>query len=223
LPIERAWPVIEKSLREAKRHTSWTRVDEAYESATRRFMESILGDDAFLAELNAFVGSIDEFGQVNSLSQVALRMLSPGVPDTYHGTELWDLSLVDPDNRRAVDFRARADELATGHPKLALVRACLHLRRRHQGAFGREGTYAPLSVTGADADRIVAFSRGDSAVAVVPRLPASGPPDDAVIGLPSGEWSNVLTGDTHSGDVSFDKLRGGLSLAVLERHLSPVG
>ncbi|MEY2452936.1 MAG: (1-_4)-alpha-D-glucan 1-alpha-D-glucosylmutase [Acidimicrobiaceae bacterium] len=223
LPLERAWPVIEKSLREAKRHTSWVRVNEAYESATRRFVESILGDDEFLADLDRFVATIDEFGQVNSLSQVALRMLSPGVPDTYQGTELWDLSLVDPDNRRPVDYRARVDALTVGHPKLSLIRACLQLRRRHPGAFGREGTYAPLTVTGADAGRIIGFARGEEAVAVVPRLPAGGPPDEAVVTLPAGEWSNVLTGDTHSGDVSFDKLRGGLPLAVLERDLPPVG
>jgi (1->4)-alpha-D-glucan 1-alpha-D-glucosylmutase len=223
LPLERAWPVIEKSLREAKRRTSWVRVDEAYESATRRFVESILDDDAFVADLDRFVASIDEFGQINALSQVALRMLCPGIPDTYQGTELWDLSLVDPDNRRPVDYGERARALAAGHPKLGLIRACLHLRRRHPSAFGRDGSYAPLGVTGIDADRLIAFARGDAAVAVVPRLPAGGSPDEAVVALPDGEWTNVLTGDTHSGAVSFGKLRGGLPLVVLEGDLPPVG
>jgi (1->4)-alpha-D-glucan 1-alpha-D-glucosylmutase len=222
LPFERAWPAIEKSLREAKRRTNWVRIDEEYESATRRFVESILADDAFIAGLDRFVASIDGFGQINSLTQVALRMLSPGIPDTYQGTEVWDLSLVDPDNRRPVDYRERAKALAAGHPKATLLRACLQLRRRHPGAFGREGTYAPLRVTGGHADRVIAFARGGAAVAVVPRLPRAGAPDDAVVALPDGEWTNVLSGDRHSGDVSFAKLCNGFPLAVLERNLSPV-
>ena len=155
LSFDRAWPVIEKSLREAKRRTNWTRIDEGYETATRRFLESILADDAFVADLERFVATLVEPGRVNALAQVALRLLSPGVPDTYQGTELWDLSLVDPDNRRPVDYRARSSALsaiegrtpedlwaerqhrAEGWPKLALVRECLHLRRRRPDAFGR--------------------------------------------------------------------------------------
>ncbi|MEY2449695.1 MAG: (1-_4)-alpha-D-glucan 1-alpha-D-glucosylmutase [Acidimicrobiaceae bacterium] len=239
LPFDRAWPAMEKSLREAKRRTSWVRVNEDYESATRQFVESILADDAFLADLDRVVASIEEPGQVNALSQVALRMLTPGVPDTYQGTELWDLSLVDPDNRRPVDYRARADALsaleamgapqlwadkqAEGWAKLALVRTCLQVRRRHPEAFGREGTYEPLVVTGTDARRVIAFARRGRVVAVVPRLPKAGLPDDSVITLPEGEWTNLLTGDLHAGDVSFAKVCDGFPLAVLERDRPPVG
>jgi (1->4)-alpha-D-glucan 1-alpha-D-glucosylmutase len=238
LVLDRAWPVIEKSLREAKRRTDWVRINQDYESASRRFVESILADEGFLAELDGVVASVDEPGQINALAQVALRMLGPGVPDTYQGSELWDLSLVDPDNRRPVDYRERAhalsaiesvsapelwtDHRSEGWPKLALLRACLRLRRRRPDAFGRDGAYHPLLVTGVDADRVIAFARGAEAVAVVPRLPKSGPPDDAVVVLPDGEWTNVLTGDRYAGEVSFAKLCGGFPLALLERDLPPV-
>jgi (1->4)-alpha-D-glucan 1-alpha-D-glucosylmutase len=166
-------------------------------------------------------------------------MLCPGVPDTYQGSELWDSSLVDPDNRRPVDYRERAEALAAiddlgaaelwarhraqGWPKLALIRACLQLRRRRPDAFGREGAYEPLSATGAGADRVIAFTRGSAAMAVVPRLSKAGPPDEAVVALPDGEWTNVLTGDRHSGEISFAKLCAGFPVAVLEVDLAPVG
>jgi (1->4)-alpha-D-glucan 1-alpha-D-glucosylmutase len=238
LPLERAWPVIEKSLREAKQRTSWVRVNEPYEHTTRRFLESILADDRFVSDLERVVAPLVEPGQVNALTQVALRLLGPGVPDTYQGCELWDLSLVDPDNRGPVDYEERrrivaaiggataaelwSSQRETGAPKLALVQACLQLRRRHPAAFGREGTYVPLTVTGPDADRVIAFARTCSAVALVPLRPTQGPPEEAVIALPDGEWTNVLTHDRHSGEVAFAKLRGGFPVAVLEADLDPV-
>src|SRR5438128_11396806 len=83
LPFERAWPVVEKSLREAKRRTDWVRVDLAYEAATRCFVESIMSDDTFVRDFDRVVSKLVDAGRVNALTQVALRMLSPGVPDTY--------------------------------------------------------------------------------------------------------------------------------------------
>ena len=114
------------------------------------------------------------------------------------------------------------DHRADGWAKLALIRACLGVRRRRPDAFGRGSTYEPLVVTGADVDRVIAFSRGHGVVAVVPRLPKAGPPDDAVIALPDGEWTNVLTGDRHGGNVSFAKLADGFPVVVLEQDLPPV-
>ena len=230
LPIERAWPVIEKSLREGKRRTSWIRVNEPYERATRAFVEAVVADPVFVSDLDAFVAGVLETGRTNSLVMVALKMLCPGVPDIYQGTELWDLSLVDPDNRRPVDYAARAAALdATEHgavaefPKLAVLHACLRLRRRHRGAFGPDGAYSPLEVTGAEATRVIAFARGDTVVAIVPRLLRRGLPDEAVVVLPEGDWINVLTDEHHTGSVAFAKLRGSMPLAVLERDLDPVG
>src|SRR4051794_7253183 len=239
LPLERAWPAIEKSLRESKRRTSWVRVNEGYEQATRSFLQSVLTDDAFTRDFTAVVSDLVEPGRVNSLALTTLRLLGPGVPDTYQGTELWDLSLVDPDNRRAVDYAERAALLAfleqtpaadmwtsdpdSGAAKLALIRACLRLRRRHPAAFGPEGSYAALGVSGADAARVVAFSRGDAVIAVIPRLPRLGSPDDAIVVLPEGNWVNALTDAHHTGEVAFGKLRGGFPVAVLQRDGDPVG
>ncbi|HEV3225624.1 MAG TPA: malto-oligosyltrehalose synthase [Acidimicrobiales bacterium] len=238
LPLDRAWTVIEKSLREAKRRTSWTRVSADYEQATRRFVESILADADFRAELERLDAAIADAGYVNALTQLALRLFSPGVPDTYQGTELWDSSLVDPDNRRAVDFDARSRALdtvrstpaaelwrrhrAAGLPKLALLHAGLTLRRRRPDAVGRDGGYESIAVRGESEDRVVAFTRGDEIGVVAPRLPLHGLADDAVIGLPAGAWRNVLNGEVVAGDVAFGRLRADFPVALLERDLDPV-
>ena len=173
------------------------------------------------------------------MALTTLRLLGPGVPDTYQGTELWDLSLVDPDNRRPVDYAERAallasvehtpavdawaSQLDSGAAKLALIRACLGLRRGHARAFGPEGSYAALDVSGADATRVVAFSRGDAVIAVIPRLPGLGSPDEAMVVLAEGNWINSLTDEHHTGEVAFGKLRGGFPVAVLQRDGDPVG
>jgi (1->4)-alpha-D-glucan 1-alpha-D-glucosylmutase len=235
LPLERAWPVIEKSLREAKRRTSWIRADEHYERAVRRFLESILRSDEFVKELDQFVAPLVDPGRVNALTQVVLRLLAPGVPDTYQGTELWDSSLVDPDNRRPVDYSARTEMLAalagrtaadawrddrdSGAPKLAVIHECLQLRARHPDAFGPDSSYSPHTVEGADADHVVAFTRGTSIAVAVPRLPLTLTFEDALVHLPDGSWHNILTGEDYEGGmaVQFTELRGGFPLAVLER------
>jgi (1->4)-alpha-D-glucan 1-alpha-D-glucosylmutase len=234
LASDRAWTVIEKSMREAKRRTSWTGPDEHYERATRRFLEGILSDGSFMGDLDQFVQRIVEPGQENALAQVALRLLAPGVPDTYQGTELWDDSLVDPDNRRPVDFDVRARLLASiegrpasdlwqhdrdsGAPKLALVRTCLDLRARHPDAVGPDGSYRPLPVDGRDREHVVAFARGDEIAVAISRLPATTAFEDVNVSLADGRWHNVLTGNDHdAGAIPFTALRGDFPVAVLER------
>ena len=166
-----------KAAREGKLETSWAVPDADYENALTAFVERILDP----AASGDFIGSLSEFakraallGALNSLSQLTLKMTLPGVPDIYQGTELWDLSLVDPDNRRAVDFTAReraAAELEgpvpwrdlcadwpSGRVKLALTRSLLACRRQHADLF-MHGNYQPLSVNGRDADKVIAFSR----------------------------------------------------------------
>jgi (1->4)-alpha-D-glucan 1-alpha-D-glucosylmutase len=190
---------LEKALREAKLHTSWTNPDEEYESGVRTFVARILGSKGFLADLAQVAGRVARAGRISSLAQVAVKCAAPGIPDVYQGTELWDLSLVDPDNRRPVDFPrrewllgeiqaelAKGDEaraalarrlsspeaLADGRAKLLLLHAGLHLRRRHRDLFLR-ADYRPLAAEGRHGRRVFAFARrheGFAVLCAVPRL-----------------------------------------------------
>jgi (1->4)-alpha-D-glucan 1-alpha-D-glucosylmutase len=163
----------------------------------------------------------------------------------YQGTELWDLSLVDPDNRRPVDFALRRtllDELrhtaperlwargASGLPKLAVVRAGLSVRRRLPGAFAAASEYRPLEAAGPMADRVVAFGRGGEVVTVVPRLAmgfaagdagtwalAEGPAMQTLFTLPPGGWRDEITGRLHEGTVALPELWSALPVALLTR------
>jgi len=110
-----AWPIeqermsiyMEKAVREAKRHTSWTVQNEAYERGVHDFVSGVMEDNTFCADLEDFVARLVNPGRINSLAQTLIKLTAPGIPDIYQGTELWDLSLVDPDNRRPVDFAFR--------------------------------------------------------------------------------------------------------------------
>jgi (1->4)-alpha-D-glucan 1-alpha-D-glucosylmutase len=236
LPAERAAAYMEKGAREAKVHTSWTRQDDAYEEALKSFVERVLGDRDFVTDLEGFVAPLVEPGRISSLAQVLLKLTAPGVPDTYQGTELWDLSLVDPDNRRPVDFElrrrllreleggmtpeqilARMDE---GLPKLWVIRQALHLRRRQPDWFGAEAGYFPLQARGAKAAHALAFARGRGVVAVVPRLliGLGGDWGDTVLPLTEGRWRNELTGeDVPGGERRLADLLANFPVALLSR------
>jgi (1->4)-alpha-D-glucan 1-alpha-D-glucosylmutase len=162
-----------KALREAKLRTNWLAPDETYESECQAFLFDILAPqrrDGFLQALAGFVARVAPAGAVNTLLQTVLRLTSPGVPDLYQGTELWDFSLVDPDNRRPVDYAARKAALdgqapaaklkdwRNAHVKLATVHRLLALRERAPQLL-REGEYLPLTVRGTYAGHAVAFAR----------------------------------------------------------------
>ncbi|MFL6196180.1 MAG: malto-oligosyltrehalose synthase, partial [Thermoanaerobaculia bacterium] len=163
ISAERAAAYMEKAAREAKARTAWTRTDAGYEVALRGFVADVLADAEFVADLEGFVAPLVEPGRINSLAQTLLKLAAPGVPDFYQGTEVWDLSLVDPDNRRPVDYELRRRLLAElkgmtpeeilarmddGLPKLWLIQQGLHLRRRRPGAFGTDADYRPLRAQG---------------------------------------------------------------------------
>jgi (1->4)-alpha-D-glucan 1-alpha-D-glucosylmutase len=215
LPAERAWPFVEKAMREAKVHTSWLAPDAEYEDAAHAVVDGLLADDAFLADLDAFVAPLVEPGWTNALAMQALKLTAPGVPDVYQGTELWDLSLVDPDNRRPVDYDERRRLLAEGsHPKLRLTQAALHLRP--------QGAYAPVAVSGAAREHVIAFTRGGRTATVVPRLPLAlahgGGFGDTTVDLPDADWTDAITGATVSGGaVAVATLLQAFPVAVLER------
>ncbi len=219
-----AWPIdlprlksyMKKAVREAKVHTTWTSRNVAYERGLEEFIEALLQDRDFCADPEGFVAGLIPPGRINSLAQTLLKLTAPGVPDLYQGTELWDLSLVDPDNRRPVDFALRRrllDELPglsveqiltrmdEGLPKLWIIRQTLQLRHRHPECFGPQGDYRPLYARGRKAGNLVAFFRGDGVLALLPRLVLhlNGDWADTALTLPRGRWRNLLSGETWEG------------------------
>ena len=218
-PIDggRLWTYLEKALREAKQKTSWNRPDPAYEETVRGFAEGVLSDPGAIADITSFITPLIAPGRINSLAQTLLKLTAPGVPDFYQGSELWDLSLVDPDNRRPVDYDLRRrllGELAAGLtpeeilarseeglPKLWLIRQALHLRRERPRLFDRGASYRPLPATGPKAKHAVALTRGEEIVALVPRL-VLGLGDDwgeTTVTLPEGRFIDRLTGEESAG------------------------
>jgi (1->4)-alpha-D-glucan 1-alpha-D-glucosylmutase len=207
-----AWPItaerlsayLDKAAKEAKVRTSWVDHDEEFESAVRAWPADVLGDAELTTEVSAFVDRVRQPGWSNALGQKLLALAGPGVPDVYQGSELWDLSLVDPDNRRPVDFAERAallDRLEsgwlpevddTGVAKLHVVRTVLRLRRERPELFAG---YRPLAADGPAARHVVAFARA-GVVAVATRLPvalARTGWQDTVLALPPGPWTDHLT------------------------------
>jgi (1->4)-alpha-D-glucan 1-alpha-D-glucosylmutase len=216
-----AWPIdpermkayMQKAMREAKQQTSWVANNKAFEDAMVAFIDALLGDKKFVADLEAFVARILLPGRVNSLAQTLLKQTGPGVPDLYQGSELWDLSLVDPDNRRPVDYKLRrrlleevrgmsaADALARmdeGLPKLFLLHRTLQLRREHPEWFGMDAAYTPVLAEGAKAEHAVAFLRGEKVLTLAPRLTLKlgGDWADTTVNIPAGPWCNRLTGES---------------------------
>jgi len=194
---------MSKALREAKVHTSWVNPDQAYEEAVQKFVETILDrtkPNPFLDDFLPFEEGIAHWGIWNSLSQLVLKMAAPGIPDFYQGSELWDFSVVDPDNRRPVDYETRTSMLGDlrralaeresnplglvrdllerrtdGKIKLYMMMTALNYRRANRALF-QQGEYIPLEGQGSKQDHLVAFARlhGEQAtVTVVPRLVAS--------------------------------------------------
>jgi (1->4)-alpha-D-glucan 1-alpha-D-glucosylmutase len=198
---ERLQNYLVKGFREAKVNTSWTTPDEGYEQAVAHFVKAILepsDKNRFLPDFLSFQARIAAYGSLQSLSQTLLRLTAPGVPDTYQGTELWDFSLVDPDNRRPVDFILRhqllqqvnarplpdlIDKWKDGGIKLYLIQKVLQYRKAHPDLF-LAGDYLPCYASGPKSKHVLAFARCRSSqwvLAIVPRLtigltPAGSPP-----------------------------------------------
>jgi len=221
-----AWPIdaerlrayVLKATREAKSHTSWINPNARYDETLARFVDAILDparSSRFLDDFTTFQARVAHFGTLNSLAQTLVKVTAPGVPDFYQGTELWDLSLVDPDNRRPVDWTHRrralgelqatiaaaADRAALtqelvktredGRVKMYLIRESLAFRARRRALF-ETGDYRPLEVHGAWAEHVCAFARvghGGAALTVIPRLLARRGPDTLPHGL--GYWADT--------------------------------
>jgi (1->4)-alpha-D-glucan 1-alpha-D-glucosylmutase len=234
--IERLVAYMTKALREAKERSSWTQPNAPYEDAVADFIRRILDarrPNLFLADFLAFQRRIAELGLVNGLAQTVLKLTIPGVPDIYQGTEFWDLSLVDPDNRRPVDYAARRAGLAANAPiealaanwsdgriKQRVIQTLLQHRRRHRDLY-ETGAYRPLSPTGARAEHLLAFERRGDAAALVVLVPVlvsrlvngAGLPvgtsawgDATVTAVTGGRWRELFTGimiEAAEGDHGF--------------------
>lgn len=219
--IERLGGYLEKALREAKRNTSWVDQNRDWEARVIAFAEQLLAYEPFLEDFLAFVDEVVAAGERSALGQLLLKLTVPGIPDIYQGDELIDLSLVDPDNRRAVDWDARRSALAqlrTGAEptretiKLDLILRALALRERRPEAFA--GPYTPLAA-GPDA---CAFTRGDAGeVLVVVALRQAG--RAAEIAVAPGRYREVLSGAEHeiAGATAVQSLVSEAGLALLER------
>src|SRR5258705_8641050 len=171
---------------EAKLHTSWINPDAEYEAALERFVSESLASPLFRKELDEAMPRLSHVGMLVGLSQALAKVASPGVPDYYQGTELWDFSLVDPDNRRPVEFGSRTRflaelekrppktaellaNLADGRAKLHVIRRGLALRKAHPALF-HGGEYRPLHADAGFDENVIAFSLGENVVAIAPRL-----------------------------------------------------
>ncbi|MGB7250995.1 MAG: malto-oligosyltrehalose synthase, partial [Phormidesmis sp.] len=224
---ERIKDYVVKAVREAKVHTAWLRPDSDYEDGYVSFVETLLTpgkDNIFLEKLQHFQKRVAQYGIYNSLSQLLIKLTAPGLPDFYQGTELWELSLVDPDNRRPVDYRKRSKALkdirerwekqpaallknllktrTDGRIKLFLTMRGLAARNYFRNVF-RGGGYSPVTVSGEHADRVVAFARhkGEhTVVTVVPRF-LTGLVQPEVLPIGKSVWGDTaiaLPGSTQS-------------------------
>ncbi|MDQ6625423.1 MAG: malto-oligosyltrehalose synthase, partial [Verrucomicrobiota bacterium] len=242
--IGRIQAYMTKAMKEAKVNTSWIQPNEQWDTATKDFIARILEPGAKNKFIPAFVPMAEEIarlGAINSLSQVILKLTAPGVPDIYQGNETWDFSLVDPDNRRPVDYTLRRDMLASltnappdellhawpdGRIKMFVTHRLLRFRRDHPALF-LHGSYTPLSLTGAFADSCIAFARehGDEwLVVLAPRLssrvgfPATGDRwQDTALELPAGAAHGGAT-DLFTGrelSVNGDRLAAREAMAVV--------
>ncbi|MGH7230799.1 MAG: malto-oligosyltrehalose synthase, partial [Nitrospiraceae bacterium] len=212
---------LAKAIHETKVHTSWVNPNPAYDQGMEKFIEAILDrtrPNPFLESFVSFQTQVAELGMSNALAQVAIKITAPGVPDFYQGTELWDLSLVDPDNRRPVDYDLRRRMLADlrhaceqagadrgalvrellgswkdGRIKLYLTSTILHYRRAHAALF-RHGRYVPLETGGTQGDRICGFARvhdDRSVLTLVPRLTYGLTPDRGFPPVGSEVWKDT--------------------------------
>lgn len=237
---ERLTQAMVKSVREARLRTNWSVANEDYEDRIAGYVSVAVGDgqaNSFLDSFRRFEGKVAWHGAQNSLIEAVLKLTMPGVPDIYQGAELWEQSMVDPDNRRPVDFSRRRDALdrideagllalrttfRTGEIKLAVIARLLALRSRHPVLF-TEGTYEPVAIAGTDANRVLAFARrgwGARMLVAVALGPWRGPVSAKLPEAYAGVWRNILL-DREMTIVALDGsvFPEGLPFAVLVQEV----
>ncbi|MBD0023004.1 malto-oligosyltrehalose synthase [Gordonia pseudamarae] len=202
-----------KAAREGGIGTTWTAVDATFETELSVWINTVTTGSVATA-ISTFVGLIAPTWIRESLARKAIAILGPGVPDIYQGTQWWDDSLVDPDNRRPVDYSRAPDQ------KTELVRLALSIRGRHPSSFAPGGSYTPLTADGPAATHVVAFARGSgdgSVVVVTARCTHRLDPSGTTVQLPAGTWTDPTTGRTFTGQALLADLRAQSPVAILER------
>lgn len=247
LLVARIQAYMNKAVKEAKEHTSWVSPYVEYEEAVSQFVAKVLDrstPNRFLDDFLPFQQEVAQYGLINSLAQILLKITAPGVPDFYQGTELWDFSLVDPDNRRPVDFDLRIKWLAEmnrassresdrltlandlfvhrsdGRLKLFLTAETLRFRRAHRAVFA-DGEYVPLAAAGEKSDRLFAFARchgEELVVTVVPRMVTGIMPDAHTPPLGSAVWHDTwLILPVGQAETSFRNICTGVVVKTRSR------
>ncbi|MDT5107911.1 MAG: (1-_4)-alpha-D-glucan 1-alpha-D-glucosylmutase [Mycobacterium sp.] len=216
---DRLHAYAEKAIREAGARTTWNEPATEFEAAVHAWLDAVLTGPV-AAELTGLVGQLEPHARSDSLGQKLLALTVPGVPDVYQGTELWEDSLVDPDNRRPVDYAVRRAALAeSSHPKIRVVTETLRLRRERPDSF-TGGSYVPVLAAGDAAEHLLAFRRGETVLVAVTRLSAQLSENgwgNTVVALPDGSWTDRISGRTWSGSVAALDLFAELPVALLER------
>ena len=228
ISLERILAYMEKASCEAKQHTDWNHRNIQYDAALKHFVTEALADAAFIKDLEKFIASISEAAQTNSLAQTLIKLTAPGTPDIYQGNEVWDFSLVDPDNRRPVDFPLRKRLLAEakqltaeeiwkrrddGTAKLWLVQKTLGFRAEHQKYF--DGDYKPIFAKGENSDHIAAFVRGGKVITIIPRFTRSRKGAIPTLTLPKGSWRDEFTREIFDGEIGTGELLKKFPVALL--------
>ncbi|KUI34044.1 maltooligosyl trehalose synthase [Mycobacterium sp. IS-1590] len=216
---ERLHAYAEKAIREAAVHTTWNDPDDGFESRLHAWLDDVI-DGPVGTELTGLVARLDLYARSDALGQKLLALTAPGVPDVYQGTELWEDSLVDPDNRRPVDYGARREALqAMRHPKLRVLTSALALRQERPATFA-SGDYTPVLADGSAAQHLLAFLRGEDVLTAVTRhsvrLSETGWGETALV-LPPGTWADRIGGRRHNGRVLVAELFTELPVVLLER------
>lgn len=232
---DRLLPYLEKAAREAKVNTSWNRINREYEKTLLEFAQGIISDGPFIRELEDLLEILVIPGRINSLSQTLLKLTLPGVPDIYQGCEVWNFCLVDPDNRREVDYRVlsqmKEEAMALGGPpdvvederglsKMWLIIKTLEFRKNRASSFGPGSSYEPLYASGEKFSHLICCLRGGDCIVMATRFPLKldGSWGETLISLPEGEWRNHFTKEIFlEGSVRVSEILESFPVGLLYR------
>ncbi len=234
------WPVEKQRItdymikvaREAKEITAWKDQNQNYENALREFISGILSDDEFTRSLTKLVEKINYPARICSLAKTLIKCTAPGIPDIYQGSELWNMSLVDPDNRRSVDYEKRKklfsklnqlsqneilNEMDSGLPKMYVIHKTLQVRNKFPEIFDEDSDFRSVNISGEKSHHVIAFSRMDKLITLAPRwlIKLKGDWKDTAVTLPEGQWKNIFTDEEIEGKVLISDLFENFPVTLL--------